>query len=262
MHNARLFVRLAWRGLVKGLRDRGIIPPAHDLSGAQVVSYPKSGRTWLRLILDALYLDLHYHHDTAEALYKPEQDFDPEGADPSDYGDARIVYMIRDPRDVIVSSYFQATRRERTWNGGLGEFLRHPKLGFEALVRFQQHWLGLSDDLHRMLVVSYEDMQADAPGRVAAVTRFLGAGRVSARRIERAVRLYTFDRMQESERSGILKVFYGGKLKPGDPDDAEAYKARRGRVGGYVDYLAAEQVAWCNEVMSGLGSPYAVVAEG
>jgi hypothetical protein len=39
------------------------------------------------------------------------------------------------------------------------------------------------------------------------------------------------------------------KLKPGDKNDPESYKTRRGKVGGYIDYLSSEEIEYLNQKM-------------
>ncbi len=42
------------------------------------------------------------------------------------------------------------------------------------------------------------------------------------------------------------RQFQGGMLKPANQDDPESYKTRRGKIGGYADYLSPEQVEYMN----------------
>jgi hypothetical protein len=256
LHNAALFLTLARTGLVKGLREKGLLPRPHQLSDVEVISYPKSGRTWLRVILDNLGIHLIYHHDEAESIYKPDREFDPLRLDGERFSRKRVVFLLRDPRDVIVSSYFQATRRERAFEGSLEEFISHPKMGIESLLRFHHTWLEYGKAHNSFKSISYEEMTEDVTGTVIGVLDHIGIGGISQNRITRTARLFEFDRMQSSERSGILKVFYGGKLKPTDRQDEETLKTRKGKVGGYLDYLAPEQISYCDSLMRKFGSRY------
>ena len=47
----------------------------------------------------------------------------------SDYKEDRVVLLLRDPKDAIVSSYFQATRRLRVFDGTLSQFVRSERFG-------------------------------------------------------------------------------------------------------------------------------------
>ena len=41
-------------------------------------------------------------------------------------------------------------------------------------------------------------------------------------------------------------------LQPGDVNDPESYKVRRGKIGGYVDYLDPSDVEYADQAMSAL----------
>jgi hypothetical protein len=253
------FLALAWRGLAKGLSSRWGAGARTDFSDVEVVSYPKSGRTWLRLVLDGLGVHLDYQHDQAEVLYTPGQDFDPEGTDFTRYHDRRVVYIERDPRDVIVSSYFQASRRQRVFAGPLGEFLEHPKLGFQNLLRYQRSWSERGPSLPWFSETSYERMHEDPVEELIGLLTRLTVPKIDRRRVARVLDRFRFERMKALEQSGTLGVFYGGKLRPKDPGDPESMKVRRGKVGGYVDYLEPAQIAWCDRLMVEHRSAYAVL---
>src|SRR5262245_27338651 len=103
---------------------------------AQCISFPKSGRTWLRYMLTVLGHEgaVAFQHDGFEfndgAL--PAHDFSLERR-LAQYGVGdKIIYMDRDPRDVIVSLYYQVTGRFRDFFGYQGDvsaFIRDPYFG-------------------------------------------------------------------------------------------------------------------------------------
>jgi hypothetical protein len=39
-------------------------------------------------------------------------------------------------------------------------------------------------------------------------------------------------------------------------NDPESYKTRRGKVGGYVDYLTAEDIAFIDQTVNEFGCPF------
>ncbi|TIP61683.1 MAG: hypothetical protein E5X55_36270 [Mesorhizobium sp.] len=41
-------------------------------------------------------------------------------------------------------------------------------------------------------------------------------------------------------------------MQPRDPDDPESFKVRKGKVGGYLDYLSTDDVAFCDDVLARL----------
>jgi hypothetical protein len=55
--------------------------------------------------------------------------------------------------------------------------------------------------------------------------------------------------MQKMEAAG---TFDSKILQPRDMHDPESFNVRRGKIGGYVDYLRASDIEYANEAMSAL----------
>ncbi len=83
--------------------------------GRQFVSFPKSGRTWIRFILSQLDCDrlILFHHDHFEFNdgSKPPHSFSVVSRLEQYAESEKLVYLDRDPRDVMVSLYYQITGR-------------------------------------------------------------------------------------------------------------------------------------------------------
>ena len=110
-----------------------------------IVSFPKSGRTWLRVLIgkaiaDQYNLDDRYVLDTyrlTKKLKLPVIQFIHDGSDlqyarthnnlrrdTRVYRKKKVIFLARDPRDLIVSNYYQATKRENTFQGDLSAFIK------------------------------------------------------------------------------------------------------------------------------------------
>jgi hypothetical protein len=61
-----------------------------------------------------------------------------------------------------------------------------------------------------------------------------------------AVDYGSFMNMRAMERGDTLQT---GVLRPGNPDDPESYKTRRGIVGGFRDYLSQDQIHDINNLI-------------
>ena len=79
-----------------------------------LVSFPKSGRTWVRVMLWMLSIDINYTHDNSSHI-KARHLSDLEIMN-YDYN-RPLLLLYRDPRDTAVSGYFQVTKRNRSYNG-------------------------------------------------------------------------------------------------------------------------------------------------
>ncbi len=226
-----------------------------------LASYLKAGRTWARYALSH-YLNAQYGAGLSvdmESTFSlvPNFDGDPVRGLPafrrlraaredlpllavthlgyrkSRFAGVPVVFMVRDPRDMMVSAYFHATRHKHNFDGDIGAFLASEDLGVPRLLRYYRGWgEGLSHSPH--LVLRYEDMKADTAGALREVIGFL-CWPVDEARIAQAVEASAFDRMREQElRTGLPGHSY-------DRSEESSLRTRKGRVGGFTSDLSPEQ---------------------
>lgn len=211
-----------------------------------VISFPKSGRSWLRY---GLYLagtrNIVFHHDGFEYNdgAKPNLDFDPARRLSAYTSQDRLVYLERDPRDTIVSLFHQITGRFRDmfgYQGSLSDFLRDPYFGIANLLRFQAMWRDLANELP-VLVVHYEELTEDYAKVMLRVSDHFGLNFVQED-CDRLASMATFERMQEVERS---LQFPEPWLRPrmGSP------KVRQGKVGSYKNALTSDDIKFIEDEM-------------
>lgn len=210
------------------------------------VSYPKSGRTWIRYILTQLGVEplIRFHHDGFEFNdgAKPPLDFDLAGRLAKYSRIDKLVYLERDPRDVMVSLYSQVTGRFRDffcYSGTISEFIRDGYFGAENLMRFRELWSKITDR-QGFLVITYEECHNDMIESVRKVLEYyeLAADREP---IAEAVANATFQKMRAVEQSGEFPFPW---LRPRN----DSPKVRRGKVGGFRDTLGAEDIDYLNFV--------------
>jgi len=221
----------------------------NERSNLIVVSYPKSGRTWLRVMLDqagipADYSHLGSSHKGARPVDQLPFEFDPHHT--------RKVALFRDPRDTVVSGYYQATTRLRRYDGSLTRFIREPGHGIERTVAFNLRLAELTVGRGDFLTLTYERMLADAAGSLMQVATFAGhpidpatAARIAADN--------TFERMQARELNGEYDERYRIPLGNQHGGDPVALKVRRGVAGGYRDELSPADWAYVDEVVERTG---------
>jgi len=250
---------------------------------AWIVSFPKSGRTWLRVMLgkalceefnldDATLLNLddigsqiglgklRLSHDESEI--KDGQPVDQMETSKARYAGSTVVLIVRDPRDVMVSCYFQATKRRHVFDGPLESFIRDERYGIRKCAAFHRIW---SENRHvpqRFHLVRYEEMRRDPGGALRSVLATLGIPELSATVIEHAVSFGAFDNMRQLEASGY---FDDKILRPGNAADPESFKVRRGETGGYRNYVSEATASYMRRVMAEEGgrfyAPYLDSAE-
>jgi Sulfotransferase domain len=226
-------------------------------SDVVLVSFPKCGRTWLRVMIGRS-LQRHFGlpdgADPVELAHLAELDHrvpsvlvthddDAQWKAPGEverdkgsYRHRRVILLVRDPRDVIVSLYHQMGGRRGVEVGTLGEFVERPAGGFASLLAFYDAWAGALDVPAAVLVVRYEDLHSDPAGELRRVLAFLGVRDVDAATVDEAVDHGSFANMRRLEEAGASA---SARLRP----VGDAYKTRRGAVGGHRDELAPAQVA-------------------
>lgn len=212
----------------------------------EFVSYPKSGRSWIRYILSQLRLAdcVAFHHDRFEFndAAKPPHNFDLESR-LQRYGKVeKLIYLERDPRDVMVSFYFQVTGRFRDffgYNKTLSDFVRDDYFGAHNLKRFRQMWTEIVAR-RGFLNLSYEAFHADPLARMREILSYYALN-VSPEELEPAVAGSRFEKMKRLEESGEFP-------QPWLRLRNEAPKIRRGKVGGYCDYLDSASLAYLNDL--------------
>jgi len=215
------------------------------------ISFPKSGRTWLRVMLDELGLNLQYSHAGSDHRFK--QNFNQLTTDEKNNYD-RYIFLYRNPLDTVVSGYHQATKRISNYQGGIHEFIQDSGHGVEKIARFNLMWLTACQSDDKSLAVSYEDLINDTGNQLKQVLLHFNHP-VNEQKIANTVENNTFSKMQDKERAGIYSEKYGEILQPTDTDNINTYKVRKGKINGYLDELRKEEIEIAENILSELGYP-------
>lgn len=226
-----------------------------------IAGYPKTGRTWLRymianaLVQDAgIDLDVDFNNiysivpnDNAGLIdgqplfqyagYIPKIEMTHKPYDEVQHAEANRIFLTRDPRDVMVSHWMHNKNQIKVFAGDLTEFIREEQSGIDRFVKHLDSW---SSHLEPEEVLTYEQMRIDP---VTALKKVLRGFRVAIPEIiiKDVVANSTFDKMAQKElERGIAGHAY-------DRTNPEALRIRRGKVGGFSDYLTGEDIAFIDE---------------
>ncbi len=258
------------RELERRLRGREELRRLHRADFA-VVSHPKSGRTWLRVMFSRYYQLKHgiperyilgfdnfhtmnpdaprvfFTHDTYLREYTGNRD------SKVDFADAALVLLVRRPQDVAVSQFFQWKYRTRAAKKRLRgypehgsdismiDFMMEESIGLPQIVDYLNRWADALPKLKTHHVVRYEDMRAHTEREFGRVVEFAD-GSADAELVRRAVEYASVANTRKLEER---KHFWrsGSRMRPGDVSNPDSYKVRRAVVGGYRDYFDDDQVA-------------------
>jgi hypothetical protein len=236
-----------------------------------LMSWGKSGRTWLRVMLSRAY-QLKSGLDARELLdfdnlkkLDPQlpavffthnnylRDYTGNAESKAHFKGKRVVLQVRDPRDVAVSQFFQWKFRMRPNKKfindypphgadiGVWEFVLDKDAGLPRIIEYFNGWARAIPELQDVLVVRYEDMRTDPGAVLGSILEFTGTG-VTPQQIQEAVDFAAYDNMKKMEQEKFFKGS-GARVKPGDKDNPQSFKVRKAKVGGYRDYFSDEQCA-------------------
>jgi hypothetical protein len=226
-----------------------------------IVSYPKSGRTWLRFMLcryliekykieKDVSLDLleatklsglpltnftHHQSNMSLKLAYSEMVFNQER-----FGGKRVLFLGRDIKDTVVSAYHQATKRNIVFEGPISEFVKNEQFGVRKIIRFYQMWLENKTRPVEFAYLSYEQMHQDPSVVLKSALAFIGEKEIDESAVKNAVESGRFDNMRKIEQGVGSKS--SSVLKPGDANDLNSFKTRKGLVGDYANELSEEDI--------------------
>jgi hypothetical protein len=205
-----------------GKQFLGLLPPGRRVKvfadDIYLVSYPKSGNTWTRFLLaNLVYPEKNPDFSNINALLPDIEEMSkrdleraprPRILKSHQYFDPRypkVIYVVRDPRDVVLSEYhFDIKRRAIADDFPRQEFVsrfvrgevNHPNGTWAENVAT---WFYTRRADPSFLLVRYEDLQTQATVEMEKIARFVGVS-ADAERLVFAVKQSAADRMRELEK--------------------------------------------------------------
>ena len=219
-----------------------------------LVSYPKSGSTWARFLVAALanpektvsFLNIDRLLPSISSRSKRDLRNQPRPRliKSHEYFDTRyqnVIYVVRDPRDVVLSQYRFFLKRGAIDDGYaldrfVSRFLAGSLNDYGSWGENVGSWLAARQGSKRFLLLRYEDMLLETGKELMKVAGFLGKD-VTPEHLARCVEQGSAERMRDLEKKqGDQWVTTKGKRK--DVPFVGAAKA-----GGWKSGLPAEHVA-------------------
>jgi hypothetical protein len=169
--------------------------------------------------------------------------------DKSGYLGKRVILLVRDPRDVVVSLYHQMSKREKTaagahFQGPISDFVRSDTGSLRSILEYYRIWEEHCKDTSHVHLVRYEDLHIDAAQQLTNIMAFIGLPQIETAAIRGAVNDTSFQKMQGMEKNGAMR---SKKLTPINASDPNSYKTRKGKVGGYREELDQSAIEWIEQ---------------
>ncbi len=279
---------LHWR--MRGKSEAEILVAERKLRGIEqfdklqkadivVVSFGKSGRTWLRVMVSHLFrvmydlpenaiLGFDNFHNLNRAVPKVFfthdnyiKDFTGDFETKQPFYGKRVVLLARDPRDVAVSQFFQWKFRIKPTKVainnyppmgsdiGLFDFITGDNGGSMAAVTdYLNLWAREADKVEHFHLLRYEDLRAEPHLELRKLLDFMQVD-ASDDHVNAAVEYSSYENMKKMESKQQFRLA-GGRMMPRDKDNPNSYKVRRAKVGGYRDYFTDEEVVAIDRLLA------------
>lgn len=211
-----------------------------------LVSFPRSGSTWVRFLLTNLIWrrevlsatvrrvipGVHIRRDRDLKRVPPPRLL--KSHCPLNPRYPQVVYIVRDGRDVAVSYYYRRLTHGfvyRSFSDFLERFLDGRVGSHGTWQDHVQGWLLRRSEQMPLLLVRFEDLKADTAGQLARLSDFLNIS-YGQKDLEEAVRSASFSSMRQMEEARKPRL-----------DEGDKFATRKGIVGDWQQHFSAQDEA-------------------
>jgi len=272
---------LHWR--MRGQPEAAILAAERKLRGVEqfeklqradivVVSFGKSGRTWLRVMMSHLFRVMYklprnavlgfdnFHNLNSEVpkiFFTHDnyiKDFTGDFHSKKPFYNKRVILLARDPRDVAVSQFFQWKFRIKPTKVAINnyppqgsdisllDFVMGDNGGsMQAVTNYLNLWAAEVGKMEHFHLLRYEDLRTRPREELRRLLDFMHIAATDAH-VDAAVNYSSYENMKKMEGAQQFRLA-GGRMMPRDKDNPDSFKVRKGKVGGYRDYFTDEEVA-------------------
>jgi len=248
---------------------------SHYKADYYLISFPKCGRTWLRLMMGK-YFQKHYKIDEAPKadilevtplsnynsqipMIRITHDDNPHLKSPdkiennkSKYKTKKVIFLTRDPRDVVVSLYHQFLKREKRMEKmPLSDFIKREKGSLKSIIKFYNIWYYSNEAPKNFLEVKYENLHKEIYkenryDELKKVLKFIGFDEIDNELLKYVAEFAAFDNMREMEEKEEFDS-EAKRLSPIDKNDEQSYKTRKGKVGGFKEECSEKDIKYMDK---------------
>jgi len=240
-----------------------------QLADAVIISFGKSGRTWLRVMISRFYSfkhglkasllmgfdNMHNKNQAIPKLFFSHdnylKDYTGNINNKADFYDRKVILLVRHPLDVAVSQFFQWKFRMHPGKKALNDypehgadidiydFVMHPGVLLK-IIDYLNLWADESKKIRELHIVRYEDMRSRTSEVLDGILRFFDT-LATAAELEEAVSFSSIENMRKMEDKRTFWLS-GSRMVAKDKSNPSSYKVRKAKVGGYRDYFDEDQI--------------------
>tara|TARA_R100001594_G_scaffold147946_1_gene201966 strand:+ start:684 stop:1457 length:774 start_codon:yes stop_codon:yes gene_type:complete len=216
-----------------------------------LISYPKSGRTWLRMMLAKLMSDTYNKasnktYEIFPSLHDSYKEI--KNRFKEDYKDLNIIFLHRHPADTAISHYKELTTSGRSgaddYNGTISDFIRSKTYGINKIIEYNNKWAEKGGNFNRFLVMSYYMLHKNPAACLAAIAQTIEIP-TNKECIQDSIEYGSFENMKKieiGEGKNLLK-HYKGNFGQGSG------RVRVGKYNNYPNVLSKEDIEYVEECM-------------
>tara|TARA_B110000027_G_C16064189_1_gene275949 strand:+ start:379 stop:1188 length:810 start_codon:yes stop_codon:yes gene_type:complete len=214
-----------------------------------ITEYPKSGITWISFIVANLISDREISFSNFRSFVYPIYSLDKSYLDsiagkryfkshePYQPSYPKVLYLLRDPRDVSISYYNWFKKYRIDFNDSFDEFLLDFLTGgvsnYGSYKNHVTDWIENSKDNKKFMCIRYEDVIRDSYCEVKKIAIFLEIS-ISDEKILDAIKLSSFSNMQKLEHKETNSTFF-------DKSNNKLRFVRKGKVNAWKTELTEGQ---------------------
>jgi len=219
-----------------------------------LISYPKSGRTWLRMML-AKFMTLGFPDANTEeneifpALHDDYKSFKKRYG--QDFKELSVVFLHRHPGDVAISYFLERRTSIRSgpgYNGTISDYIRSEEHGIKSIIEYNNKWMEKGGNFNQFVSIPYYMLHKNPIISLGFISNMLGIKPSSEKIIEtlkEAVEYSSYDNMKKieaGEGENLLKK-YKGNFGVGTG------RVNMGKYNNYANLLTEEDIEYVNSCM-------------
>lgn len=218
----------------------------NDDCDAILISFPKSGRTWLRFIL-AQYYHQAYGEKLSLNLNRPMNSDAPKIKITHNltilkyHPNTKYIILLRNPKDIIVSYFHHISERDRKFKGNISSFIKSKKYGFASLLRYFDKLEHMMDNNPKSIQIYYEDLKSNDRKELERICNFLNL-KLIPEVANIACEQSRFERMRKIEDNNLLNDVRLSKRN-------NSRKVRKGKVGNYKQEVCPYDIEYMNRLL-------------
>jgi hypothetical protein len=227
------------------------------------ISYPKSGRTWVRFMVDAYKaqfygvevrnvfkverkLRLKHHVEwthLAGHQRNPYFAMIPQNLELLER--THCVFMIRNFHATLASAWYQVTERLGLSLEDTDSFLQGTQFGVMHIISFYNAWIELEKRIPQVAYISYSNLKDETRSEFTKVLKALDLP-IDESLVESTLKMSSFDQMKQL---ALSEEYVGTPLAPTDATRPESAKVRSATSRGYKGVFSEEQIGFINEMV-------------